>query len=339
MVIINSKNKKTKTMSVSLFFVFSLLILLLQSCTFGSFSVSYTGDYCNDGLQDRDETGVDCGGQYCDSCANDDDKSEQNDEDGTADADDAVSNIVCTDDDDNSDESNESEIYVPSTTTITTTYADGDTDTETYNDVCSESILIEYSCLEDQYLTEVPVTCAFGCTDDNDACAQDETDDDFDDDGLTDEEEATYGTYPTITDSDYDGLTDYEEVMMYGTDPLDRDSDDDGIRDDHEIVRATDPLDEDTDDDNLSDYDEVQVYNSDPLVADTCVESDDGNDLSVKGTVAGYSSSTDTTFGSVTDECISDSAYVEYYCSDLYWTAVSGTCASGICSDGICVPE
>jgi len=33
--------------------------------TFGS---GYTGDYCEDGMQDRDETDIDCGGTYCNAC-------------------------------------------------------------------------------------------------------------------------------------------------------------------------------------------------------------------------------------------------------------------------------
>ncbi len=48
--------------------LFIFLVLLLQSCMSGTSSFSYAGDYCEDGLQDRDETDVDCGGQYCDPC-------------------------------------------------------------------------------------------------------------------------------------------------------------------------------------------------------------------------------------------------------------------------------
>ncbi len=54
-------------------FVFLILVLVtlvfLSGCTGGNFAFSYTGDYCADGLQDRDESGLDCGGQYCDSCS------------------------------------------------------------------------------------------------------------------------------------------------------------------------------------------------------------------------------------------------------------------------------
>ena len=53
---------------------------------------------------------------------------------------------------------------------------------------------------------------------------------DSDGDGLTDEQEAIYGTRPDKADTDEDGLNDGEEVAR-GTDPLDDDSDDDGAKD------------------------------------------------------------------------------------------------------------
>ena len=51
--------------------------------------------------------------------------------------------------------------------------------------------------------------------------ARPELENDFDGDGLTDEEEYTLGTNPCSWDSDGDGVSDYYEVMA-GTDPLDK---------------------------------------------------------------------------------------------------------------------
>jgi hypothetical protein len=45
-------------------------------------------------------------------------------------------------------------------------------------------------------------------------------DTDDDGDGLTDTQEANYGTNPLLKDSDSDGFSDYEEIIE-GTDPLD----------------------------------------------------------------------------------------------------------------------
>ena len=49
------------------------------------------------------------------------------------------------------------------------------------------------------------------------------TDSDDDGDGLTDTQEANYGTDPLLQDSDSDGFSDYEEIIE-GTDPLDANS-------------------------------------------------------------------------------------------------------------------
>ncbi len=57
---------KTKYL-LPIIIIIMVVVLFLQSCSSG-FTVSYTGDYCEDSIVDRDETGVDCGGQYCDPC-------------------------------------------------------------------------------------------------------------------------------------------------------------------------------------------------------------------------------------------------------------------------------
>lgn len=65
---------------------------------------------------------------------------------------------------------------------------------------------------------------------------------DFDSDGLMDEEEQDLGTNPNNADSDGDGLTDGQEVAL-GTDPCDLDSDGDGFGDAHEAATGYDPAD------------------------------------------------------------------------------------------------
>lgn len=85
----------------------------------------------------------------------------------------------------------------------------------------------------------------------------DMTDSDFD--GLTDEEEAQYGTNALLADTDGDGLSDREEIKVYNTDPLVMDTDNDGLNDGDEVlVWNTDPKNPDTDGDGYPDGTEVQ---------------------------------------------------------------------------------
>ncbi|MBL7989762.1 MAG: OmpA family protein [Chlorobi bacterium] len=102
---------------------------------------------------------------------------------------------------------------------------------------------------------------------------------DADDDGLCDDEEATYGTDPANPDSDGDGLRDGEEVKVYGTDPRNPDSDGDALVDGDEVrgvrisgtslYQRSSPLARDTDGDGLMDGEEIRTQNSDPLALDT----------------------------------------------------------------------
>jgi len=64
---------------------------------------------------------------------------------------------------------------------------------------------------------------------------------DSDLDGLTDEEEANFGTNANNPDTDQDGLTDREEAKVYGTDPLKVDTDGDGYPDGQEIKNGFNP--------------------------------------------------------------------------------------------------
>ncbi|MBT4723231.1 hypothetical protein HN958_04345 [Candidatus Falkowbacteria bacterium] len=65
--------------------------------------------------------------------------------------------------------------------------------------------------------------------------------DDFDFDGLTNEEEKQYKTNPRKADSDNDGLFDRDEIMFYKTDPNDTDSDNDGYLDGQEVQSGYNP--------------------------------------------------------------------------------------------------
>lgn len=64
---------------------------------------------------------------------------------------------------------------------------------------------------------------------------------DSDKDGLTDDEERTYGTDLTEPDSDGDGLFDKEEIKIYKTNPLDPDTDNDGYLDGAEVKGGYNP--------------------------------------------------------------------------------------------------
>ena len=103
--------------------------------------------------------------------------------------------------------------------------------------------------------------------DDNDGI-DDDVDHDDDNDGRSDEEEREDGTDPRDDDCDDDGVNDGDEYED-GTDPWDKDTDDDGLDDGEERDRGTDPKDPDTDDDGKTDGEEVNVLGTDPLVAES----------------------------------------------------------------------
>jgi uncharacterized protein YukE len=90
---------------------------------------------------------------------------------------------------------------------------------------------------------------------------------DTDGDGLSDTDEATYGTDINDSDSDNDELSDYDEVTTHLTDPTLSDTDGDGLSDYDEVITyLTDPLLEDTDADGYTDYEELTA-GTDPLDA------------------------------------------------------------------------
>ncbi|WP_304511247.1 Ig-like domain-containing protein [Desulfopila sp. IMCC35008] len=98
---------------------------------------------------------------------------------------------------------------------------------------------------------------------------------DYDQDGLTNEEESAFGTDMLVSDSDGDGMDDGDEVE-YGLDPLvddaAEDSDNDGVSNVDELALGTDPFRDDRgadlDNDGLVTETELQL-GTDPLVADT----------------------------------------------------------------------
>lgn len=109
---------------------------------------------------------------------------------------------------------------------------------------------------------------------------------DTDGDGLKDGDEVNqYRTNPLKSDSDDDGLNDREELFSYKTDPMKADTDMDGLRDGDEITHRTDPLVADTDGDGLLDGAEVNTHKTDPLKIDTDGDSlNDGDEISKYGT-------------------------------------------------------
>ena len=93
---------------------------------------------------------------------------------------------------------------------------------------------------------------------------------DSDGDGLTDVDEATYGTDPAFSDSDGDTLADGAEWHTYGTFPWDWDTEGDGLGDGEEVLTyGSSPLQADSDSDGFSDGFEVAVVGSDPANPDT----------------------------------------------------------------------
>lgn len=83
----------------------------------------------------------------------------------------------------------------------------------------------------------------------------DPTNEDGDEDGLSDIEEIDFSTDPLKSDTDCDGLSDFEEYCI-GTDPNKRDTDDDGLSDLQEVELWFDPLHRNPDGDDYDDFSE-----------------------------------------------------------------------------------
>lgn len=107
--------------------------------------------------------------------------------------------------------------------------------------------------------------------------------DDFDQDGLPDNEEYKYQCSPTVPDSDGDGLLDGAEVYQYKTIPYKADSDNDYLIDSYEVyIFHTHPMLYDTDFDGLCDGLEVLLHKSNPFHSDTDYDSlDDYSEIKI----------------------------------------------------------
>jgi len=100
-------------------------------------------------------------------------------------------------------------------------------------------------------------------------CSAAQSDDDPDNDGLTNVEEEVLGTDPNKPDTDGDGLNDNVEVKGYlgfKTDPLSNDTDHDGLEDLREIWWACDPTDPYTNDIGVQDGKQVDERSTYPYV-------------------------------------------------------------------------
>ncbi|MBO4864409.1 MAG: cellulose binding domain-containing protein [Eubacterium sp.] len=80
-----------------------------------------------------------------------------------------------------------------------------------------------------------------------------DSDEDFDEDELTNYLELKHDTYPYVNDSDCDGAKDGEEIDKYHTNPLVYDSDGDALSDYEDILLGFDPNKYDTDNDGIKD--------------------------------------------------------------------------------------
>jgi hypothetical protein len=124
-----------------------------------------------------------------------------------------------------------------------------------------------------------------------------ELDGDQDEDGLSDVQEAVFGTDPLDPDSDDDGLLDGTEVDMAGgsgcPDPLDSDSDNDGILDGEEVDLGTSSCSADTDGDGIPDS--IDPLPTDPAGTEDAVAAE-------ARAVAGYVPTTDLALGTAKND-------------------------------------
>ena len=135
----------------------------------------------------------------------------------------------------------------------------GDEAHETFEAIAEESEMQYLVCMPDSDIEAITAFLMTMDDDYDDDGIDDDEDHDDDEDGVDDDDDS---------DDDNDGVSDDDE-REDGTDPRDDDTDDDGLDDGDERDHGTDPKDDDTDDDGVSDGDEVHVFNTNPLIADS----------------------------------------------------------------------
>ncbi|MFX0005648.1 MAG: SdrD B-like domain-containing protein, partial [Candidatus Hermodarchaeota archaeon] len=153
-------------------------------------------------------------------------------------------------------------------------------------------------------------------------------DEDFDNDGLINQEEFILGTNPFNSDSDGDGMDDawetsYNPFLNPNFFDANEDPDNDNLTNIEEYEINTNPENEDSDSDGLSDGEEVNIYCTDPLLSDPDEDGlDDGEEVNIYYTDP-FLSDTDS-------DGLSDGEEVNTYCTD---PLLSDTDGDGL-SDG-----
>ena len=143
-------------------------------------------------------------------------------------------------------------VYARWIDTEDTTDTDGDGITDAFEDYYGTSKFnadTDGDELNDYF--EITISNTNPLNKDSDSDGLYDSDEDFDDDGLTNLEEQNNECNPYSDDTDFDGLNDYDEIYVYFTNPNLADTDEDGLDDADEIELGLDPLEQMTDGETL----------------------------------------------------------------------------------------
>lgn len=173
-----------------------------------------------------------------------------------------------------------------------------------------------------------------------------DSDIDTDEDGLSNIDEISRGTYPRTADTDEDGLSDYDEINVYNTDPLNPDSDGDGLNDGSDVKLGLDPNNDATMGIPDEEYVVPQSINADNKIISSINTSDSPYELSVEINTnrdaekeltiikSGYSKviENDAMLGSsvdisITDTCNPERIVVKYTIKEPYLANTDGSFA------------
>ena len=173
-----------------------------------------------------------------------------------------------------------------------------------------------------------------------------DSDIDTDEDGLSNIDEISRGTYPRTADTDEDGLSDYDEINVYDTDPLNPDSDGDGLNDGSDVKLGLDPNNDATMGIPDEEYVVPQSINADNKIISSINTSDSPYELSVEINTnrdaekeltiikSGYSKviENDAMLGSsvdisITDTCNPERIVVKYTIKEPYLANTDGSFA------------